>query len=164
MNYQDAFCYVYNHSCNFKKDTKGNKFAILSIQDFPVHEMGVAYKVAGNCMAALNIWFSDLTESGLEDAEKRHPDWIGHMKLIDDKDAMQIKEFINHVCTLDIDLLIIHCRAGQSRSAAVAAAVSKVLCHDDSAYFNDPRYTINMTVYKKILKAFGYDMTPCFDY
>lgn len=160
MNYREAFDYVYNHS--FISDENNKKFAILSIQDTPANEMAVGYKAAGNCLAALNIWFSDLTESGFEDAKKRHPNWIGHMKLINDIDAMKIKEFVNYVSTLDIDMLIIHCRAGQSRSAGVAAAVSVALFGTDKEYFDDPRYTVNMTVYRKVLKAFGLDLSSCF--
>ena len=142
MNYREAFDYVYNHS--FISDENNKKFAILSIQDTPANEMAVGYRAAGNC------------------AKEKHPNWIGHMKLINDIDAMKIKEFVNYVSTLDIDMLIIHCRAGQSRSAGVAAAVSVALFGTDKEYFDDPRYTVNMTVYRKVLKAFGLDLSSCF--
>lgn len=162
MSYLDAFEYVYNHSCNFGgKENK--KFSIISIQDGPVEEMGIQYKVGGNCLHALNIWFSDVTESGFEDAKLRHPNWIGSLRLIQDEDAEKIKKFVSEkVLKSDSEMLIIHCRAGQSRSAGVAAAISKVLFGTDSYYFNNTKYTINRTVYSKILKAFGYDMSPSF--
>jgi hypothetical protein len=44
-----------------------------------------------------------------------------------------------------IDLLMVHCLAGISRSAAVAAAIAKVKYNDDSLYFT--RYKPNISVY-----------------
>jgi rhodanese-related sulfurtransferase len=160
MNYLDAFNYVYNHSFNAAK-TDMKKFSIISIQDAPVSNMGVGYKSGGNCLGALNLWFSDVTESGFEDAKERHPNWLGQLKLISDSDANKIKEFMDNL-NKDTDILIVHCRAGQSRSAGVAAALSKIYFGDDSYYFNNSKYTVNMTVYYKVLKAFGLDVTPSF--
>lgn len=163
MNYLKAFEFVYNHSCECANQ-EIPKFSIISIQDGPVEDMGIQYKSGKNCLHALNLWFSDVTETGIEDAKNRHPNWVGRIKLITDEDAIKIKEFITEkVLKSETKLLIIHCRAGQSRSAGVAAAISKVLYGDDSYYFESPQYTVNMTVYTKVLKAFGYDMTPSFE-
>jgi predicted protein tyrosine phosphatase len=51
-----------------------------------------------------------------------------------------------------IDLICINCCAGISRSAGVAAALSKILNGDDSYYFK--HYLPNMLVYRKILKEY----------
>ena len=50
-----------------------------------------------------------------------------------------------------IEALYIHCDAGISRSAGVAAALSKIYFGDDSAYFNGGVYHPNMRVYRLIL-------------
>ena len=48
-----------------------------------------------------------------------------------------------------VDLIVINCEAGISRSAAVAAALSKVCGQDDSEFFK--RFHPNDLVYKTIL-------------
>ena len=53
-----------------------------------------------------------------------------------------------------IDTLIVHCTAGVSRSAAVAAAVLKGLGGSDEEIWNDPRYCLNGLVYTVVLAAF----------
>lgn len=58
--------------------------------------------------------------------------------------AKQIWAFVNKVWD-KIDLLMVHCLAGISRSAAVAAAIAKVKYNDDSLYFT--RYRPNLSVY-----------------
>ena len=54
----------------------------------------------------------------------------------------------------EIDTLIVHCTAGVSRSAAVAAAVRKGLGESDKEIWNDPRYCLNGLVYTVVLAAF----------
>jgi len=48
---------------------------------------------------------------------------------------------------------IVHCDAGISRSSAIAAAISKITCGDDSEYFHGCRYHPNRRVYRGILEA-----------
>ncbi len=49
--------------------------------------------------------------------------------------------------------VVVHCTAGKSRSAAVAAALMKSIEGDDSPIFNNPRYKPNMRVYRMVLNA-----------
>ncbi len=62
-----------------------------------------------------------------------------------------LKKFID---SLDCDTLIVHCGAGQSRSAGVAAAINEYL---NLGYdiFGDKRYSPNGTVYKCCLNELG---------
>jgi len=62
--------------------------------------------------------------------------------------AREVKEFMvrNAVATT----VIVNCEAGISRSAGVAAALSKVLMGDDEEYFR--RYVPNRLVYRMILE------------
>lgn len=71
---------------------------------------------------------------------------------ISDIDALNIKDFIEE--NKDVETLVVHCDAGVSRSAAVAAAVGKYLFNDDMFIFGRPRFCPNRTVYRKVLKAF----------
>lgn len=52
-----------------------------------------------------------------------------------------------------IDLIIVQCEAGVSRSAGVAAAILKVLTGDDTQIFDDPKYSPNMKCYRMVLNA-----------
>ncbi|MEN6593467.1 MAG: hypothetical protein ABFC31_00765 [Clostridiaceae bacterium] len=54
----------------------------------------------------------------------------------------------------EIDLLIVHCTQGASRSAAVAAAVCRGLGEDDRTIWEDPRYCPNRLVYSVVCAAF----------
>lgn len=49
----------------------------------------------------------------------------------------------------DIDLIVINCEAGISRSAGVGAALSKVLNNDDTDFFR--YFRPNMFIYRKVL-------------
>lgn len=73
---------------------------------------------------------------------------------IEDTDAYKIKQFIlNHINDKDLDLIIVQCEAGQSRSAGVAAAIMKYLWNDDTKIFNNKLYKPNMLCYRKVLNA-----------
>ena len=72
---------------------------------------------------------------------------------ITDEDAAAILAFVLNVKDT-VQRLIVHCEAGVSRSAGVAAAIMKVLYGDDMPIFNNTQYCPNMTCYKKVLLAF----------
>jgi len=55
----------------------------------------------------------------------------------------------------EVDTIICHCDAGVSRSAGVAAALSKALNDDDFQFFNGSMYCPNMTCYRKVLDSFN---------
>jgi len=48
--------------------------------------------------------------------------------------------------------IVVHCTAGKSRSAAVAAALHKVLNGSDAPIFDNKRYSPNMRVYRMVLE------------
>lgn len=52
-----------------------------------------------------------------------------------------------------VDLIIVHCEAGVSRSAGVAAAIGKYLNNDDTFIFKNRRYVPNMNCYRLTLNA-----------
>jgi predicted protein tyrosine phosphatase len=73
--------------------------------------------------------------------------------LISAEQAEAICAFVLR-CRNEIDLLIVHCTQGASRSAAVAAAVLHGLGEDDRLIWDDPRYCPNRLVYSVVSAAF----------
>jgi hypothetical protein len=63
--------------------------------------------------------------------------------------ARQIWEFVESVWD-HVDLLLIHCLAGVSRSPAVAAAIAKAKYSNDNLYFAS--YTPNYLVYRTMME------------
>lgn len=52
----------------------------------------------------------------------------------------------------EVDQILVHCTAGRSRSAAVAAALHKILNGSDEPIFGNAYYRPNMRVYRMILE------------
>ena len=71
-------------------------------------------------------------------------------ELITEKDALKISEFVKKYSGYDI---IVHCDAGVSRSAGVAAAILKYLYNDDTEIFGRLYYHPNMLCYRRTLEA-----------
>jgi predicted protein tyrosine phosphatase len=71
------------------------------------------------------------------------------MIFFSDEHAKKIIEFVKKYLN-KIELIVVQCDAGISRSAAVAAALSKCLNNDDEYFFK--HYLPNSLVYKTILK------------
>lgn len=141
MSYKEAFDYVYNHST---LNNPPNSFAMISIREEEPEKTAFQYVPNGNLKDVLNIYFSD-TEVPTHGCH-----------LMSDADAARIKEFVERLVKRNqINFLIIHCYAGISRSAAVAAALEKLYNGDDSKYFLGDRYVPNRHVYKTMLNAYG---------
>lgn len=85
------------------------------------------------------------TESERQEIEKKY-----HM--LTDEQAEQIAEFVKIVWD-KIDVLICQCEHGQSRSAAVAAAIMEIKSKRGIEIFADDRYYPNKTIFRKVLKA-----------
>lgn len=72
-------------------------------------------------------------------------------KAITDRDVENILIFVNKYIK-DIDGIVVHCDAGISRSAGVAASLNKILHQEDDMYFKN--YIPNMRVYSSILNDY----------
>ena len=70
---------------------------------------------------------------------------------IDERQARKIAKFVMRYKD-SVEQIVVHCDAGISRSAGVAAAIAKYLNNDDNKFFMAP-YTPNMTCYSKVLFA-----------
>ena len=143
----DAFQYVY-----FRE--YGNKnIAIISIQEIENGGNGFIFTKTNHCKDVLTLYFSDinpelLSKEEMIEIEKLKE--IGYCKFFDESDAKKIKKFISKLEDLKVDVLLIHCAAGVSRSMAVGAAIDKYLTDNDSWYFENG--VPNKYVYNLLLK------------
>ncbi len=74
-----------------------------------------------------------------------------NIKSFDDKDAKNIVDFVEAFKN-EVDLIVVHCEAGISRSSATAGALSLILNGSDKEFFKG--YHPNMLVYRKILNMY----------
>ena len=81
--------------------------------------------------------------------QNQYPDLF---KLFTNDMAIQILDFVNKNFN---PYIIVHCQAGVCRSAAVAAALSKIMLNKDDEIFKTK--IPNMLVYRKILQAWFED-------
>lgn len=111
-------------------------WAVISIcekGDFPVIQ-------ENDCMEGrLNLQFHDADIEGDD-----------HI-LFSDEHAKQTLDFLESMVERPVSVMYVHCLMGQSRSAAVAAALTKALTGDDSQYFRPGPYKPNMLVFRKVL-------------
>jgi predicted protein tyrosine phosphatase len=78
----------------------------------------------------------------------------GYEVVFEHKDAKSVRRFVEkHVDA--VDSIVVHCRAGVSRSVGCAAAIAKALLGDDETFYKQGRP--NSRVYKGILKEFMKD-------
>lgn len=71
---------------------------------------------------------------------------------ITEKQAHEISEFVKRWINV-VDNVIVHCDAGISRSAGIGAAIMKWSTGDDTAIFNNRRFTPNMRCYRFIINS-----------
>lgn len=98
-----------------------------------------------NRVASLFLQFDDI--------EQGDPHFVSYI-LFDRKMAREILGFVKFWTTEkpEIDLIIVNCEAGVSRSAGVAAALSMIFNGDDAVIFGDPSFSPNSWVRSVILK------------
>ena len=129
---------------SYKKHNE--KAAVLSISDrvYPRLAMSntvIAHIPENGIIRECRFFFDDVEEND------------GEGYCITDEDARFIVYFVKRVQD-EVDLLIVHCEAGVSRSAGVAAAIMKSLYNDDTSIFENPKFRPNMTCYRKVLETF----------
>ncbi len=100
----------------------------------------------------LSLCFADADEPG--------PDIYGYdakvEDLMRDEDAAKVGELLRTYPDTDV---IVHCDAGISRSAGVAAAILKHTTGDDSSIFENGLYDPNRWCYQKTLQALTAEQT-----
>lgn len=124
---------------NYCKEPHNDKSIMISIKT-PCDETrpDVNITIDNNIMAILQLAFDDVEEQ------------YGDEKPISELQAKQIVEFVEDYKD-SIDLIIVHCDAGISRSAGVCAALSKWLVNEDKRFFSG--YVPNMKCYNTVLNT-----------
>lgn len=72
---------------------------------------------------------------------------------ITEQQARKIARFVMRYKDSRVEQIVVHCDAGISRSAGVAAAIAKYLNGNDDDFFIRSPYHPNMTCYSKVLFA-----------
>lgn len=137
----DAFDYVMGHYYPYGLESwvmESDTYAVISIQDTHTKGFGVTFTESQYCKGVLTLYFDDI-ERELQDAV-----------LFDREMAREIIHFIQK--HEDVDTLLVHCYAGQSRSRAVGAFALKMLGQDNSEFFTE--YHPNMYVYNLLEEVY----------
>lgn len=119
----------------------------------PHEEKSVAISITNVGDANANIYRNsnnrlfDVCRVQFDDVER------GGKNCITKKEAETIADFVDKYKDTSIDTLVVHCEAGQSRSAGVAAAIMKKLYDNDMPIFGNPKFTPNQTCYRETLNA-----------
>lgn len=136
----DAFDYVMQHYYPAGMEDmveKADTYAVISIQDSHTDGFGITFSENQYCKDVLTLKFDDIVRP------------VEGAQLFSDDMVKQIIWFIRK--NQDVDTLLIHCYAGQSRSRAVGAFVVWFLGGDNSAYFE--KYNPNEFVYDKLMQT-----------
>ena len=101
----------------------------------------------------LSLAFDDTEPESdlLDELLKDYPGFRNDYRIITDQQAEEIANFAR-VMHRTADQLICQCEFGQSRSAAVAAAITEYFSGDGIEIFADDRYCPNKYVFRKVLE------------
>lgn len=136
----DAFEYVMSHYYPAGMEgmvEKSDTYAVISIQDSHTNGFGITFSENQYCKAVLTLKFDDIIRP------------VDGAQIFTVEMAEQIIRFIRKY--KDVDTLLIHCYAGQSRSRAVGAFAVKLLGGDNSVYFK--KYNPNEYVYNLLIQT-----------
>lgn len=124
------------------------KTAVISITDSDAQPVEFRNSPA----FLLSLIFDDMEpESGLLDELIRDfPDFQNEYRIITERQTEEIANF-STIMYQAADLLICQCEFGQSRSAAVAAAVMEHFNGNGIDVFADDRYCPNKYIFRKVL-------------
>ncbi len=133
----DAFEYVMGHYyCHGMEELAElqDSYAVISIQDANPGGFGMQFQETKFCRGVLTLYFDDIVQEteGAVLFSKDH--------------AAQILDFIE--AHKNVDTLLVHCYAGQSRSMAVGAFAVKFLGGDNRSYFL--KTALNQHIYKTL--------------
>lgn len=133
--------------------------AIISITD-PDKEL-VSFAPNENRIETLSLQFYDLADIKDELSPQDAVECVAIFRdgLFSDEQAVQIVDFVERVKDR-VKGILVHCEAGVSRSAAVAAVIERMLNGSNERVFSDPRYSPNQYVYQRLLKIWQQSGRP----
>ena len=129
------------------------KTALISMTDYDDENA----ELENNPEYLLRLKFDDVDNDIFLDMQgnvipkEKHESIAKKYHIITDEQAKEIADFIMEIKD-KADFLICQCEHGQSRSAAVAAAVTEYLNRDGIKIFSDDDYFPNKVVFRKVYK------------
>ena len=128
---------------NYCKQATNPTFVIISIST----QNDIPYANFQNSLSLKDVLYLHFND--VEDNDLNHKHYA-----ITDKDAELIYNFAYYYFeNKEVKDIIIHCDAGVSRSAGVAAALMNIFEDNDWPIFDNPNYCPNMTCYRKVLEC-----------
>ena len=130
------------------------KTAVISITDYGYTFANLKHKPDYILQLAFDDVDNDvfIDELGRKPTEKERQRIEGKYHMFTDAQADKVATFYSEVSPC-VDTIICQCEHGQSRSAAIAAAILEHKCRKGILVFSDDRYYPNKTVFRKTLKA-----------
>ena len=128
----------------------------LSYDDFSSNKVIISIKTPDDEQAVFNPnndSIKDILYLSFYDVSTETQDIFKGYPAMTDDDALNIKDFVLKWKDR-VDIIIVHCDAGVSRSAGVAAGILDGLDQDCSRIFDSNRYLPNSLCYRKTLNAF----------
>ena len=146
----DAFEYVMDHYYPYGMEdvcAKNDCYAVISIQDSHTKGFGVQFQKNVFCKDVLTLLFDDIVTE------------VEGTVLFQDAMADRILDFAD--ANQEVDTLLVHCYAGQSRSRAIGAFAKKMMGKSNQTYFSADKLwagTPNEHVYNMLEDAWFRDM------
>lgn len=122
------------------QDGDMNEVAVIAVSSYPIK----TEKLNGFCRT-LCMEFADTAD-------------IYDPLAFNRETADRIADFVKAL-PCDLDTLFVCCDCGESRSSAMAAAITVYNGKDDGNIWRDPRYRPNPMVYSLLCEAFGMPVT-----
>lgn len=98
--------------------------------------------------------YKDILKLKFHDIDREEPEVAGNFYnpvFFSKEDAQTILKFVDKWIN-QVEEIVVHCDAGRSRSAGVAAALSKIYTGNDMRFFRE--FTPNMHIYRTIFKEY----------
>ena len=135
------------NAVQYSKQKNSEHTVMISISDpRMIYESEAIVNKENGILDILRLSFSDADHKGLD----VYGNYVDESDLMTDEDARKVADFVQKYTDVTI---LVHCDAGISRSAGVAAAILKYYTGEDSKVFKSGRYYPNMWCYRKTLNA-----------
>lgn len=128
----------------------------LSYSDFSSNKVIISIRTPEDKKAVFNpnnSSIKDVLYLSFYDVSTETQDIFKGYPAMTDEDAVKIRDFVLKWKD-KVDTLWVHCDAGISRSAGVAAGIFEVLGQDNSFILDSKMYYLNLLCYRKTLNAF----------
>jgi predicted protein tyrosine phosphatase len=131
---------------DIQEKNPGKKVGVISIRDMDADRPASIIHHQKDFYRILRLNFDDVevdTTGG----------WGSGYFTISKEQAKSVVDFLLAAKENNVEILVVHCEAGISRSAGVAGACSVILGQSDEEFFRSP-YNPNMKVYRTVITSY----------